>query len=761
MEKQLFKSTILIFILIPLSFSQEPSPLKRSTGTLTGTVSDAQNQPVVRAFVILCDQSSGIPVCQDTFRPFTEAYLSKERDRQKEICFTVTDDRGRFSFENVFVGEYKVVAQSWKGVEEIKSIFERNGGEIQLCGVAEHIEVFLEAVSSVVLRPLGTGVLQINEDAPNDETLLVLSTSPTRADPILGFTGWGGAFMQHMIGGNRMPKGRTTVYGLPEGRIYLAMFAADSVPGWTQGQAQIKPNATTVLEYIPFVNSWSNSRHDPPEDLLPVFEEVKPLVLQNRRYVIDLLQNYDVPLDSLKGMWAFMEHIGPHLEKEVVLPSGRKATFGEVLASAQYVQLQKTMERKRAQWQKRDEAMKKFQERWAAKEKKGRDKSVKIREKVNVSSPLSFFPDDMEGAKELDELWAVKNQAFNIVSPEEILEIIRKGFRRTSADKNDMIRTIGSRYIWNKSPSEPAAVDILYCASFDSDVMYNAFYYGLTVAKPKPPMVLSRLAKLAMQGYGVGRIAWGIGSVQDQREEFIDLLKPYLNSHDSTERQQAQNIIRVIDAKRHRVYGTGKGETNPKDIEMIRKDFGDKLNQLRQTLLTGTSSSRLAEIERICSLGLFHLFDDTFIPAVRACAQDQSPKVRIKTAEIAGYYWIWGDTMKNSEIIQLLIALSEDGVQEVRFAAVEKGLFNLPDKTVDVIRRIIDMTLADRKQMSEKLYKRIEYVLRVNKPIARDILMEYLESSQSNQDVVTALYRDALRLDPATIQQELSTSQKD
>ena len=751
MEKQLLKSAVLILVLISLSFSQESSPSKRGTGTIAGKVSDSQNQPVARAIIILCDQRSGIPVCQDTFRPFTEAYLSKERDQQKEICFSVTDDKGRFSFENVPVGEYKIVAQSWKGVEEIKSIFERNGGVIQLCGVADRIDVSPDAVSDVVLRPLGTGILQINEDAPNDETLLVLSTSPTRADPILGFTGWGGAFMQHMIGGNRMPKGKTTVYGLPEGRIYLAMFAADSVPGWTEGQAEIKPHTTTVLEYIPFVNSWSNSRHDPPEDLLPVFEEVKPLVLQNKRYVVDLLQNYGIPLDSSRGMWEFMGQIGPHLEKEVVLPGGRKATLGDVLASAQYVQLQKTMERKREQWKKRDEARKKFLDRRAAKEKENRDKPVKIREKVNVSLPLSFFPDDMEAGQELDELWAVKNQAFNTVSHEEILEIIRKGFRRTSADKNDIIRTIGSKYIWNKSPSEPAAVDILYCASFNPDVMYNAFYYGLTVTKPKSPMVLQRLVDLAMQGYGVGRIAWGIRSVQDQREEFINLLKPYVDSHDSTERQQAQNIIRVIEAKSRRVYDTGKGETNPKDLEKSRKDFGDKLEQVKQILLTGASSSRLAELERVRSLGIFHLFDDTFIPAIRACAKDESPEVRIMTAEVAGYYWTWGDTMKNPEITQLLIRLSNDDAQEVRFTTVEKGLFNIPDKTSDVIKRIIDITLADRKQMTEKLYKRVEYVLRVNKEMASGILRGYLEENHSHQDVATALYRDALRLDPETI----------
>ena len=753
MKKQLLITAVSIFILAQYCLSEE-SPLSKSdAGKITGTVLNLEDQPVAGVVIILCDQISGIPVCQDAFKPFTEAYLSKERGRQKEICFTVTDDIGRFSFEGVPVGEYKLVAQSWKGVEEIKSVFERNGKEIQLYGVAEQIRVSTGSVSRIKLRPLGTGILQINEDAPNDETLLVISTSPTRADPILGFTGWGGAFMQNMIGGNRMPEGKTTVYGLPEGKVYLAMFAADSVPGWTEGQAEIQPDATTVLEYIPFVNSWSNSRHDPPGHLLPVFEEVKPLVSKKNNYFIDLLHQHGIQTDSSVGMWGFMGQIGPHLEGEVVLPSGRKATLGEVIAAVQYVELEKTMERRKERWKKRDEAMKKFLDRRAAKETKGREEPVKIRQKVDLSSPLSFFPDDVDAGVELDELWAVKYQAFKTVSSEEIFEIIRKGFHRTSADKNDIVRTVGSRYIWNKSPSEPAAIDILYCASFDSKVKYNAFYYGLTVAKPKSPIVLKRLADLAMQGYGVGRIAWGVWAVQDQREEFIDLVKPYLNSNSSTKRQQAQNIVRVIEAKNRRVYDTGKGETNPEDLDKSRKDFGDKLDQIKHTLLTGASSSRLTEIERISSLGIFHLFDNTFIPAIRACAKDKSPNVRIGTAEIAGNYWIWGDTIKNPEITRLLIELSQDEVPEVRFAAVEKGLFNIPDKTSDVIKRIIDITLADRKQIPEKLYQRIERVLRVNRETASKILRVYLRNGTHNQKVATALYRDALRLDLETIKQ--------
>ena len=751
MKKHISLSMASILILAHVCSAEDSLLSKRDGGTITGAVLNTKSQPIAGVVVILCEHRSGIPVCKGTFGLFTDAYLSKERNQQREICFSVTNDTGRFSFENIPAGEYRLVAQSWKGVQEIKSVFERNSTEIQLHGVAGYIRVSAGNVSHIELRPLGTGVLCLDEKAPNDETLLVISTSPTRADPILGFVGWGGAFMQNMIGGNRMLRGQTTVRGLPEGRIYIAMFAADSIPGWTEGQAEIKSNTTTVLEYIPFVNSWSNSRHDPPDHLLPVFEEMKLLMSRKDKFVVSLLQRLGIQMDSSKGMWGFMEQIGPRLDREVVLPSGGKARLGEVIAAVEYVQLQQTMERKREQWKKHDEAMKKFSDRQAVKKAEAQKEKVKIRDTVDVSQPLFFFPDDVQAGEELDETWAVKHHALNTLSSEEIFEIVRKGFRRTSADKNDIIRTIGSKYIWHMSPPELAAVDILYCASFDSDVMYNAFYYGLTVVKPKSPEVLKRLADLAIQGYGVGRTAWGVWAVHDQREEFISLLEPYLDSNDPTERQQAQNIIRVIEGKSRRVYDTGRGETKPEDIEKTMKDFGDKLDRVRQVLLTGASASRLAEFERISSLGIFHLFDDTFIPAIEACADDESPKVRIKTAEIAGHYWIWGNTIMNPKITQLLIRLSEDEVPDVRFAAVEKGLFNIPDKTRDVVRRIIDVALADQQQMPEKLYGRIERVVRTNREVAGGILQEYLLSDRSDKELSARLYRDALRLDPASI----------
>lgn len=315
------------------------------TGDLLGAVVDSHSKGIGGVYVFICEQDSGIPLSPKTRQPFTK---QMGRSDELELLYAVTDDDGNFIFKDIPAGKYRLVSQSWKDVKAIKGALEVNGNEIQLHGIAENIHASPAASPyRIELRPLGTGILQVDADLPNDETLLVVSTSPTQADPILGFAGWSGPFMQHMIGGNRMPSGQTTIYGLPEGTLYLAMFAADNSPGFAEAQVAVRPNETTVLEDIQFVAGWSDARHDPPQELLAVFEEIKSLVLSKDEFLLNLFKEYGL-MDSSpeKGPWAFMDGVSRNLTKEVTLPSGRTATFGEIAAAWKYVELQQWQERK-------------------------------------------------------------------------------------------------------------------------------------------------------------------------------------------------------------------------------------------------------------------------------------------------------------------------------------------------------------------------------------------------------------------------------
>ncbi|MBN2588823.1 MAG: hypothetical protein JXA96_03090 [Sedimentisphaerales bacterium] len=347
MKKRIFISAFLILILLQPYYlnialhAQEGDAAHNAR--IQGKVLDARDKPVAGSVVILCDQKTGSPICTGTFALLSEAFVGG----QKGLVFAVSNELGEFVFENIPAGEYRLVAQIWKDAKEITDIFEKNGEVIELNGVAEKIVVEEGQITNTEIHPLGTGGLRIDEDLPNSETLLVMSTSPTRADPILGFAGWGGNFVQNMIGGNRMPYGKTTVLGLPEGKLYIAMFAADSIPGWLNGQVEIKANSTTKLEYIPFVNGWSNSRHDPPEELLPVFNEVKEIASDDVNFILDIYNKIGLKAES--GLFGMMSAVSPHLKEEVELPSGLKTTIGDVVASVYYIQLQQYTQQREEQ----------------------------------------------------------------------------------------------------------------------------------------------------------------------------------------------------------------------------------------------------------------------------------------------------------------------------------------------------------------------------------------------------------------------------
>ena len=314
------------------------------TGSIKGLVVNDQRTPVVGACVLLCRQDNGTPLAQGVAQTLTEVMLSDSQ--ALDLAYSVTDREGRFEFQAVPPGEYRLVAQSWKDAKPIEGLLEVNSAEIVLHGVADHVKVVPETLSPpVTIGPLGTGVLRISEDIPNDETLLVISTAPLRADPILGFAGWGGPFLQQMIGGNRMPHGKTVVRGLPPGTVHVAAFAADNMPGFGAALAEIKPHSTTAV-HIPLVASWSDGHHQPPERLAGLCEEVRSLVNEKNMSVQDVLERHGIRLVQ-RGSWQAYQEMVQYLSRDIELPTGSKVSFADFMAADRYVKLQAYVEQRR------------------------------------------------------------------------------------------------------------------------------------------------------------------------------------------------------------------------------------------------------------------------------------------------------------------------------------------------------------------------------------------------------------------------------
>ncbi len=303
-------------------------------GRVAGRVLDAEGRPVVGATVILCDGESGIPVGRNDYRPFNEKGPDPDG-----VVTCLTDAEGRFAFEGISRrATYRVFAQSWPdAVEPAGKPIDVHGEIVALHGAAAEIDPHTAAAGRVELRPLGDATLTIDQKFGNDETLLLISRSPQIADPILGFHAWGPAHLTGLIGYNRMPKGRTTIRGLPAGPVYLSVFSADNNPGF--GHLEVDAARRTAAgETAPvaasIVAGWSDARHTPPDRLAPLCKEIASGQLDVQA-AIGLSAEQT---GAIRGLGEAIARVGP-LDREIVLPDGRRTTVGDLMACEGYNRL--------------------------------------------------------------------------------------------------------------------------------------------------------------------------------------------------------------------------------------------------------------------------------------------------------------------------------------------------------------------------------------------------------------------------------------
>ncbi len=312
---------------------------------VAGRIVDAEGDPVAGSCVVICDRESGIPFAKEKWQLISDVLLAGY-SRSPDFAHRRSDEQGRFRFDGVPYGRYRLIAQSWPDAQDEGELLGTTANEIHLCGVAEDIAVSKGSPPEVVIRPLGTGVLKIEDNLKKAGVLVAISTAATRADPALGFVGWGGPFARRAIGWNRKPAEAMTVSGLPEGNVYVALcgFFADDMSGFGAGEAVIEKGHTTSVT-VPILSAWAG-HHEPPERLRPLFEKVKsfgpreffPLLL--RRNKIELPR-----AGSMQGMWQRDREISRHLTREVELPTGGKAAFADVMAVRQYLWLEQLREK--------------------------------------------------------------------------------------------------------------------------------------------------------------------------------------------------------------------------------------------------------------------------------------------------------------------------------------------------------------------------------------------------------------------------------
>ena len=290
-----------------------------------------------QAVVVLCDRPSGEPLCRQTAQPFTLAIGTTNENFIMDWLQAVPDSAGRFQFTNLPAGNYIVVAEGWKGRLQPIDIQEFSWETIHLLGRAE-VTVPSDSARHLKLTAPGTNRIQFQQQ--QDGSWLLLGTRPQRGDPVLAWLGWGTNFISHIIGFNVMPRGLTTVHGLPD-EAYASIFVNDDSPGF--GSTRLPLGDSKPIK-MPIVANWSDGYKIPPTNLVWLVE-----LLETNRFKIDALLGIaskprSDKFNSSAERFAETERerfrlVQPIWEKEIVLPTGQKTRVVDLQTALGYARL--------------------------------------------------------------------------------------------------------------------------------------------------------------------------------------------------------------------------------------------------------------------------------------------------------------------------------------------------------------------------------------------------------------------------------------
>lgn len=325
---------IACFLIAAQPCSAEPA--RDTTHTIFGIVMELRSgTPSVP--VCLCDAATGLPLAKETYRPIDWGRARTDHTAI-EMAIVISDNKGKFQFENVPEGKYRLVAQRW--IAPYKGVFEVHGTIIQLLGVANDVVVprptdYDNAL--VALTPPGSGIVQFDQDVGNNETFMFLSTSPPEFDPILGLRAMGPSFFQQLIGVNRMPLGKTTAVGVPDEPLYAFFFAPDNSPGFATVEVPTSATGLVRVPPEPFVARWSDGRKTPSPKLADLMKFLDAHSLTPRQLLkLPELKRTKATSDAHR---ARMDELSQQLHQKVELPEGKSARIGDLLALESYRRL--------------------------------------------------------------------------------------------------------------------------------------------------------------------------------------------------------------------------------------------------------------------------------------------------------------------------------------------------------------------------------------------------------------------------------------
>ena len=362
-----------------------------------------------------------------------------------------------------------------------------------------------------------------------------------------------------------------------------------------------------------------------------------------------------------------------------------------------------------------------------------------------------FFPDDVQGGKALDALAADEKRAEHPAS--EVLRLVRRGLRRTTADRMEVIRWVGNDYVWEAAVQNPTAIEILYHATDHRGPITGygespSIYFGLMRVEPKAPAILHAVVDWCMHVDNTMDWIWAGYCGRKDRALFLSFIKPYLASPDAATRRRATVVEKYLSESPDAAdaYGEWARDT-------VRAKSGHRLPEIEKTLRTGNSHDRLAALKLVQTEELTHIMGESFVKPLRACARDVDPAVRREIASVLNMAMRcnW-DRPWTDNIIEIVLRLTADKDPDVCYDAVYHGLPNpLPDrKRNDIIRQLVNVALvADERGHRQDLIRRLAWLLQSDRDTAARFLDEILRGPDAARaEAARAVYKDLTEQTP-------------
>lgn len=323
---------------------------------------------------------------------------------------------------------------------------------------------------------------------------------------------------------------------------------------------------------------------------------------------------------------------------------------------------------------------------------------------------------------------------------EDVFELVRLGLRGLRVDlQMPALRGFGNKFIWGKSPQNPHAIELMYHASgsTNSQISYNAIYFGLSTVRPMTEPILRALVEAGMRSEDpnvLSRITWGASA---QKSELLRFLQPYLESNNAAERDHAMELRRIFSGE-IKAFAWAAERTRQKAEEK----YSNRLDEFKTALTTGDSEKRKEALSLIQKDGVTLIMDDSFIPAFAQIATDADADVRNLAVIAAGSRWIWNATNQTPEAINLMLLFSRDPNRKVRYNANYYGLSTIRHRNEDIVSRMIEMLMQDGLD-NHDFRRRVAWGLRDEKPLVRDVIEKWM----NGEDQIKGLFAYGFHLD--------------